>query len=70
MQFYHQHNLYYTYLFNGNSGNDYLERYLAYFTPVQSGLHTFYVSADDRGMLYVAEDNNISSLNLYDCEYT
>ena len=51
-------------LFTFCRGEQFVERYSAFFTPVQNGLHTFFVGADDNGKLYTAESSNITDLNL------
>ncbi len=35
---------------------------MAFFTPVQSGNHTFIVKSDDTSVLYLGKGNNISDL--------
>ena len=39
-------------------------QYTAFFTPVQTGLHTFFVAANDIVELYLANPNNITEQTL------
>ena len=40
--------------------NNYGERLMAFFNPHASGLHTFFMSSDDQGGLWMAQGNNIT----------
>ena len=35
---------------------------MAFFSPVQSGLHTFFARADDTAHIYLHEGNNITKI--------
>lgn len=51
-------------LFALSSGDRYGARYMAFFTPVQSGLHTFFIRADNWAALYMSNGSNISEIQL------